>query len=65
MIDPDAIKSELPTNATDLHLEATFVASIIEQACISRGWSAVIDGSLHNAVWYADYFIQIKKSYPE
>jgi predicted kinase len=65
MIDPDAIKSLLPSDTTDLHLEATFVASIIEQACISRGWSAVIDGSLHNAVWYSDYFTHIKKSHPE
>lgn len=77
LIDPDVIKSLLlltyeskdsiddMATAKCLHLESTFVASIVEQICIAKGYDAVIDGSLHDSDWYATYFQLLKKQHPQ
>ncbi len=74
-IDPDAIKTLLADekNApvyladeknTSIHLEATFVSTLAEFAVFHRGLSAIIDGSLHNYVWYEEYLSKQRLKYP-
>ncbi len=74
-IDPDKIKHQLPEMQTYInmcpleagnltHKESTFIALIIEYYALEQNYNIIVDGSLQNALWYQEYFCQIKQNYP-
>jgi predicted ABC-type ATPase len=65
-IDPDEIRRKLPewsemvksnpeTAGEMTHMESTFIALLAEQVCLELGLSYLIDGSLGDAEWYAEW----------
>lgn len=78
LIDPDRIKTEIlrlslsnsdeektnTINQNELHLESTFIASILEFIMIKHKRNVFIDGSLHDHEWYRAYFKDVKTKHP-
>lgn len=74
IVDPDEIRShfpeyhmyarECPEEAGNLtHREAGYVAEIMTEAAMQRGYNVLVDGSLKDSEWYKEYFASIKRKY--
>jgi predicted ABC-type ATPase len=63
LIDPDAIRRKLPeysgTAVEQTQRESTFIALLAERACLRRGISYIVDGSLVNVDWYRPWFRRV------
>lgn len=45
------------------HKEAGYVTEIATRIALDKGYNVLVDGSLRDWEWYADYFNQLKKTY--
>ena len=75
VVDPDEIRSHFPeyhlyasrcpNRAGELtHREAGYVTEIVAAAALERGYNVLVDGSLRDREWYAEYFASLREKYP-
>ncbi|KAL7540761.1 hypothetical protein ACHAWF_006777 [Thalassiosira exigua] len=75
IVDPDEIRSHFPEyhlyasqspqRAGELtHREAGYVTEIVAAAALERGYNVLVDGSLKDHEWYAEYFASLREKYP-
>ena len=75
LVDPDQIRRQLPEfeiyvkNIPEkagerTRREAGMIAEIAIEASLQKGYNVLVDGSLSNATWYAEYFTVLRKAYP-
>jgi Zeta toxin len=75
VVDPDRIRRLLPEFETYVKLnpenageltrkEAGLIAEILVEAALERGSNVLVDGSLRDAVWYQQYFQQLRLDHP-
>ena len=73
-VDPDEIRQQFPEfhlSATlsraeageRTHKEAGYVTEITARVALDKGYNVLIDGSLRDWEWYAEYFKKLKKNY--
>lgn len=74
-IDPDQIRQMLPefrlyiaedqlTAGEMTRKEAGYVVEILTLAALQAGKNVLVDTSLRDSEWYKDYFVRIRKEYP-
>lgn len=73
-VDPDEIRQQFPefhlyatrsrANAGErTHKEAGYVTEITTRVALDRGYNVLVDGSLRDWAWYAEYFKKLKREY--
>ncbi|KAL3776817.1 hypothetical protein ACHAWO_002983 [Cyclotella atomus] len=73
-VDPDEIRQQFPEfhlyatlsraqAGERTHKEAGYVTEITTRIALDKGYNVLVDGSLRDWKWYADYFDQLKKTY--
>lgn len=74
-VDPDMIRQHFPEYGVYNNLaperageltrkEAGVVSEILTEAALRRGQNVLVDGSLRNASWYLDHFMDLRTRYP-
>ena len=75
-VDPQEIRRRLPEFASyvlkcpDLvdeltSMEAGHIMEILVRVALEKGKNVVLDGSLHDADWYADFYQELRDEYPK
>ena len=73
-VDPDVIRQQFPEfhlYATQsraqagerTHKEAGYVTEIATRVALDKGYNVLVDGSLRDWEWYAEYFGDLRKQY--
>ncbi|CAM9250339.1 unnamed protein product [Choristocarpus tenellus] len=74
-VDPDRLRRGLPemeayleenaeTAGALTHQEAGLMAEILTEAALMEGRNVLVDGSLRNGTWYAEYIVSLRKRFP-
>ena len=73
-VDPDEIRQQFPEfhlyatrsrakAGERTHKEAGYVTEITTRVALDRGYNVLVDGSLRDWSWYAEYFKKLKREY--
>lgn len=73
-VDPDEIRQQFPEfhlyatlsraqAGERTHKEAGYVTEITTRVALDKGYNVLVDGSLRDWEWYAEYFDQLRKTY--
>lgn len=76
VVDPDRIRRYLPEFEMLIKLnpeqageltrkEAGLIAEVLVQVALDRGHNVLVDGSLRDALWYQNYFLQLRNDRPD
>lgn len=73
-VDPDEIRQQFPEfhlyatlsraqAGERTHKEAGYVTEITTRVALDKGYNVLVDGSLRDWEWYAEYFNKLKREY--
>jgi len=62
---PGYVERDAATAGELTHREAGYCAEIVQEAALQRSKHVWVDGSLHDAEWYASEFRRIRKDHPQ